>query len=118
MGNLLWRTFVRGVHKAFGYDSPYAQKEYGKNWTTQRQRCLDRDDHECRVCGADESAIGREPAVHHITPRNQFDDSEWRQYNDLSNLVTLCPTHHGQLEGEFTDASPREFENQAKQYCE
>ncbi len=109
MGNLLWRTFVRGAHKAAGLDSPYSQQEYGANWSQQRQKCLDRDGYACRVCGADQEAIGQEPAVHHITPRSEFDDSEWRTYNALENLVTLCPSCHGTYEGRHTDCDVQGF---------
>lgn len=113
MGNLLWQTLVRGVYKSVGLDSPYSSAEYGANWNKQRRKCLERDGHECRICGDGVEEIGREPAVHHITPRSEFDESEWRQYNDLSNLITLCPSHHGQLEGRFTDADPQEFVSRA-----
>jgi len=109
MSNLLWQTFVRGAYKAVGLDSPYSQQEYGANWSKQRRRCLDRDDHACRVCGSSQSDIGRQPAVHHITPRSEFGDSEWQTYNALDNLVTLCPSCHGTYEGRFIDCDVMEF---------
>ncbi len=115
MLNILVKSFVRGVYKSAGLDSPYSQKSYGANWTKQQNKCLERDSHQCRICGKTRDEIGREPAVHHITPRSQFDDSEWRVYNDLSNLITLCHSCHGRYEGEFTDASPEEFVARAKQ---
>lgn len=92
-----------------GLDSPYSREEYGANWTKQRKKCLERDSRECRVCGKTESDLGREPAVHHITPRTEFNKSEWRTYNDLSNLVTLCHSCHGKLEGRYTDTTVDEF---------
>jgi len=109
MGNLLWKTFVRGAYKAAGYDSPYSQQEYGANWSKQRRKCLDRDDYACRVCGDGVGEIGQEPAVHHITPRSEFDDSEWRKYNALDNLVTLCPSCHGTYEARFTECDVSGF---------
>lgn len=53
--------------------------------------------------------MGREPAVHHITPRIEFEQSEWRTYNDLSNLITLCHSCHGKFEGRYTDTTVEEF---------
>lgn len=53
--------------------------------------------------------------MHHITPRFEYWDSDtldWANVNDLSNLITLCPTCHGPLEGEFCDADPDEFTEQ------
>lgn len=105
---LLWRTFVRGVHKSLGLDSPYSAQEYGTNWTRQRNKCLKRDDYTCRVCGTHQSEIGRESSVHHITPRSQFDGTP-RDMNDLDNLVTLCPKCHGKFEGKYVNCDVDEF---------
>jgi 5-methylcytosine-specific restriction endonuclease McrA len=115
MGNLLWRTFVRGLHNVLGLDSPYSQQEYGKNWSKQQRRCRERDSHECRVCEATQDEIGRALSVHHITPRSEFDDSEWRQYNDLENLVCLCPSCHGTFEGRFIDEDVEDFVSRARE---
>lgn len=109
---LLWRTFVRGLYKNLGLDSPYAATGYGVNWSKQRKKCLERDGYTCRVCGTPESEISREPSVHHITPRTQFDGAP-REMNALDNLVTLCPTCHGRLEGKHTDCGVSEFVNKA-----
>lgn len=113
MAHFLVEVVVRGVYKLFGLDSPFSSKSYGPNWTKQRQKCLERDDFECRVCGKSNSEMNREPAVHHITPRSRFDEGEWRKMNATSNLVTLCHSCHGKLEGEFTDCSPSEFAKKA-----
>lgn len=111
---LLWKTIVRGVFKMADLDSPYSAQEYGINWSKQRRKCLDRDDRTCRVCDTPESEIGREPSVHHITPRSKFDGTP-REMNALDNLVTLCPQCHGQLEGEYQDSSVDEFVQRARQ---
>lgn len=113
MSNLVWRTFVRGCYKLAGLDSPYSSQEYGTNWTRQRRRCLKRDDHTCRVCGTPAEQLDREPAVHHIRPRRQFDGTP-REMNDLSNLITLCSECHGRYEGKYTDADPPEFVRRAR----
>lgn len=115
MTHELVKIFVRGVYKAAGLDSPYSQKEYGANWSKQRRKCLERDGRACRVCGQSGDEMSREPAVHHVTPRSRFDDSEWRTYNDLDNLVTLCHSCHGTLEGRHPDCTADEFVTRARQ---
>lgn len=101
------------MFKLAGLDSPYSAKEYGANWTRQRRKCLKRDNRECRVCGVDEAEIGKELAVHHITPRTEFDGTPFSM-NNLDNLVTLCPSCHGKLEGKYTDSPPEEFIERAR----
>ena len=115
MTNELVKILVRGAYNLAGLDSPYSAKSYGPNWTKQRQKCLERDSRQCRVCGTTEAEMGREPAVHHITPRNEFGDSEWREMNSLSNLITLCHSCHGKLEGRYTDSDPDTFVKKANQ---
>lgn len=110
---LLWRSFVRGLYKSLGLDSPYSATDYGINWTKQRRKCLDRDQHACRVCGTDRSEIGQEPSVHHITPRSQFDGTP-REMNAVENLVSLCPQCHGKYEGQYTDCGVSEFVEKAR----
>lgn len=115
MTNEFAKIFVRGLYKLAGLDSPYSRSAYGANWTKQRQKCLDRDGHQCRVCGTSEHEIGRAPAVHHIKPRIEFEESDWMTYNSLTNLITLCHSCHGTLEGKYTDCAPQEFVEKAKQ---
>jgi len=88
---------------------------YGPNWREQRAKCLGRDGRQCRVCETPQHLIGREPSVHHICPRSEFDRDEYEEMNHLSNLIALCPSCHGTFEGRWTDASPTEFEANAKQ---
>lgn len=115
MTNELVKIFVRGMYKLVGLDSPYSRSSYGANWSKQRKKCLERDDRRCRVCGKTEDDMGREPAVHHIKPRIEFAESEWMTYNALSNLITLCHSCHGTLEGKYADCTPEEFAERAKQ---
>lgn len=112
MARIIWRTIVRGVFKAAGLDSPYSAKEYGLNWSKQRQKCLQRDDWTCQVCTVVQEEMGRELSVHHITPRRKC-DSNWEQ-NELENLITLCSECHGKFEGQYQDCSPAEFASQAQ----
>ena len=110
---LIWRSFVRGLFKALDLDSPYSAKEYGPIWTKQRQKCLERDDWTCRVCGVADDELHHELSVHHITPRRKH-DGNWEQ-NELSNLISLCPECHGRCEGQFTNTTPEEFAAKAQQ---
>lgn len=109
----IFRNIVRGLFKVLDLDSPYSAKEYGPNWSKQRQKCLERDEYTCQVCSVRGDELNRELAVHHITPRRKFDDN-WGQ-NRLSNLIALCPSCHGTFEGKFIDSSPSEFAAQARQ---
>lgn len=43
-------------------------KKYGKKWTEQRRRILDRDGWLCCWCGADLTHYGAKPTVDHIIP--------------------------------------------------
>jgi 5-methylcytosine-specific restriction endonuclease McrA len=110
---IIWRSFIRGLFKALGLDSPYSAKGYGPNWTKQRQKCLERDGWVCQVCEVSDDELDRGLSVHHITPRRKYDDN-WDQ-NQLSNLITLCPECHGRFEGKFTESTPKEFAEKAQQ---
>lgn len=74
--------------------------DYGLSWPSQRQRTLERDGHTCQRCGINaeqhKEKYGMSLHVHHIIPWHEFDDHEQR--NDLSNLVTLCASCHGEYE--------------------
>lgn len=69
---------------------------YGPRWTIQRRKALERDGYACVICGAGEEAIGREPHVHHIVPKDEFSSLE--AAHQLGNLITLCPRHHQKVE--------------------
>jgi DEAD/DEAH box helicase domain-containing protein len=67
---------------------------YGPNWLAQRDRARARDGYRCQACGALEQ--GPSHHVHHKTPFRAF--ASYRQANQLSNLVTLCPRCHHRVE--------------------
>lgn len=69
---------------------------YGKGWYTQKRKALERDNYMCQVCGKTKEDIGFYPHVHHIIPFRTFDNN--KEANKLTNLVTLCPNHHIQME--------------------
>jgi len=86
-----------------------SEKYYGENWYAQRKTAVERDNYRCRICGDD-----KRPNVHHIKPRREFDNLS--KSNSADNLITLCPSHHGSLEGKWKDATPDEFEKKAKEF--
>ena len=67
---------------------------YGPNWRQQRERARARDEYRCQVCGTPET--DRAHHVHHKTPFRSF--SSYEQANQLSNLITVCPTCHHRIE--------------------
>jgi len=100
--------------------------DYGPNWLAQRDRARVRDGYRCQSCGAPEQgrvlspvlsetkglskggvlslskggvlslSKGRAHHVHHKIPFRAF--ASYRQANQLSNLVTLCPRCHRRAE--------------------
>jgi DEAD/DEAH box helicase domain-containing protein len=63
---------------------------------------LARDEHRCRLCGA-EATAHRPLEVHHLTPLRTFlaqypRAAALRQAHDPQNLLTLCPTCHRKVE--------------------
>ena len=76
---------------------------YGPNWPEQRQKAIERDDHECQRCGMDESEMDRSPDVHHKKRigwfKEEFESPDWwERGNKLENLVTLCRECHQRVE--------------------
>ena len=92
----------------------YIYDRYGPNWSENRERALERDDHECGICGNSDKRL----EVHHIKPRRELYVKDLQVFeegvNNLDNLITLCIDHHAKLEGEFTDCSRDEFLRRAK----
>lgn len=67
---------------------------YGSNWALQRERARARDGYRCQICGAQEGDHAFH--VHHKIPFRAFTTLE--EANNLSNLITLCPNCHNQVE--------------------
>lgn len=68
--------------------------DYGPSWKKQRALARARDGFRCQVCGAAEG--DRPHDVHHKIPFRRFASAE--QANQLSNLITLCPSCHRRAE--------------------
>lgn len=85
-------------------------KYRGPNWEKQRRRALKRDNHQCSICNATAKEIGRKPDVHHIVRYREFED--YKKANRISNLIALCPFHHGKAEsGKISKAELRSMQD-------
>lgn len=74
-------------------------------WHVKREKCLDRDNYSCVICGIKQSAhvelYGYGLDVHHIKPRRKFYKDNDRipdEANKMENLVTVCREHHNKIE--------------------
>jgi len=67
---------------------------YGPNWLASRDQRRSIDGYRCQVCGIPEQ--GRSHDVHHKIPFRSF--TSIAQANQLSNLITVCPTCHHRIE--------------------
>lgn len=80
-------------------------KLYRGVWHEQRRKAMRRDDYQCTVCGISDEEhrrrYGRGLEVHHVVPVRLFDN--WNlpieDAHTLSNLVTVCRTHHQDAPG-------------------
>jgi len=63
---------------------------YGPNWHGQRLKARARDKNSCKKCGKKTGRLH----VHHIVEFREFGIERYKEANDLSNLVTLCPRCH------------------------
>jgi len=75
--------------------------DYGPNWPQQRQLALERDNHRCRTCGARAEEFLLH--VHHVRPFREYGyvpgvNENYRQANQIDNLMTLCPSCHRRAE--------------------
>lgn len=80
-------------------------EDYGQNWEAVRQEAIERDNQQCQRCGLSSaeslSRYDKSLHVHHLVPRRDFiEDGEFdaERANQLSNLVTLCPSCHRRWE--------------------
>lgn len=86
--------------------NPDSVDEFGPNWAEQREKCLERDGHECVDCGGTseqhKQLYGTDLIAHHVQPRRLFvtdGELDWEAANKLSNLRTVCHECHGKWEG-------------------
>jgi len=79
---------------------------YGPNWGRTAAAVRKRDDQQCQRCGMGDEEhkeqFGCSLTVHHITPLREFKQEcgiDYSKANDESNLIALCLSCHGKLEG-------------------
>lgn len=85
-----------------GWRGGYGSKR-GPNWRRQANKARHRDHHTCRYCGKNHRRGERLFPVHHIVPFRNFEyvpgvNENYREANQLSNLITLCPRCHSHAE--------------------
>ena len=74
-------------------------RKRGANWDVQSMKARERDGFACRVCGIGEEELGGRLDVHHQIPYRRFKSNV--EANKLEHLVSVCPSCHGQLEGQL-----------------
>lgn len=98
-----WLIFSETLaEKLFDLGVLLKPNEYGPNWQQQRKLVLARDNYRCQTCGA-EARPGTGLHVHHKRPFREFNyipglNDNYRQANQLDNLITLCPSCHRRAE--------------------
>jgi len=86
---------------------PEQHNYYGPNWDEQSLKARKRDQARCQSCSKTDATsrrlYGSVNFIHHIQPRSFYFDEDgsfdYLTANRLENLITLCPSCHGQLEG-------------------
>lgn len=98
----VWKSENRTGEKADRWKGGYAGY-YGPSWQRQRREAIERDGHQCVVCGmsSDKHYETHDQGLHahHITPFRKYGVENHERANRLENLVTLCRTHHLEWEG-------------------
>lgn len=69
----------------------------GANWNEQRDAARKRDGNICQSCHRKQRRGEKAFHIHHIIPFRFF-NGDFQSANDLSNLITLCPTCHKKAE--------------------
>jgi 5-methylcytosine-specific restriction endonuclease McrA len=79
----------------------------GENWGSQSRKAKERDGHECQICHRRRENNGRKWIidVHHIIPYRYF-NNDFKNANELNNLITVCRKCHRKLEKESNNVSP------------
>jgi len=97
-----------------GEDHPFwkggFEQYYGESWYSQRKLALERDEYSCQICFQGKEENGRNPSVHHIKPKEEWNvEEEHEEMNALNNLISLCCKHHRLLEARFVDENAEGF---------
>lgn len=111
-----WNEALREAGLPVNKRSPGKRREkceYGSEWPERRQRVLERDGNQCRLCECSSGSLNESLHVHHIRPLREFkrDDgtTDFESANRMENLVTLCPSCHMTHEGKHRKRCADEF---------
>lgn len=95
-----WQAIQECGTNNFNWRGGY-REYYGPNWREQRRATRKRDGYRCQGCHAKQKR--RAFDVHHIKPFREFgyipgENNNYLQANELTNLITLCPSCHKRAE--------------------
>lgn len=71
---------------------------YGEDWQRQKRLARERDNNTCQRCGKTRDKIGKNMDVHHIKPWRFFGLKNYKEANDLKNLICYCYKCHKTVE--------------------
>ena len=93
------RLLIDGGPNYKGGVSKNCSTFYGGNWESQKRKALKRDNYSCQICGKKKvfGDVYSQIDVHHIKTILSF-KGDFESANQISNLITLCRSHHKQVE--------------------
>lgn len=106
-----WQSLHKSVeNSSLWQGSPFGS--YGPNWKLRRRETRKRDGYECQHCHITQKELGRALDVHHIIPFAKFgyipgENDNYKQANELSNLITLCHPCHLRAEAGNIEIQPK-----------
>jgi 5-methylcytosine-specific restriction endonuclease McrA len=97
-----WRSEEFSGEDHHRYKEETVELYYGPNFPEQRLKALERDNHQCQVCGKSNEQNIKDATCglncHHIRKFKAYDSYE--QANRLRNLVMLCSRCHQYVEND------------------
>lgn len=105
-----WRSIYRTGENSASWRGGHP-RYYGPDWYRQMRAARERDGYKCRHCGITQKKARRALDVHHIEPFRTFGyilnhNENYKQANDLTNLITLCPQCHAKAEAHMIAIQP------------
>lgn len=94
----LWKAEnIRG-NKVYNWKGGH-DSYYGENWLAQRRKVLARDNYTCqnKKCGKTKEELGKNPDVHHKIPFSDFGLENYKEANELKNLISYCASCHSKI---------------------
>lgn len=82
---------------------------YKGDWSKNRKKALNRDNHTCQKCGKTKEEIGKNPDVHHKIPIREFENVN--NGHKIENLICLCPECHYEEERGWSNGKTEDFQH-------